>query len=155
MTERPISAYLGQDKGRWAPKDWSAVVEAAAGGLLDESHRLELKRELPSANRASNTELAKDLASLAVDGGLLVIGIEDRDSRAGNVCGVLLAGLADRVDQVARDKVRPSLVVRSHPIADPDRPNPEWAACLFMYRQALRRRTWWITSTTAEATAAR
>ncbi len=150
MTERPISAYLGQDKGRWAPADWSGVVDAAAGGLLDESHWIELKRELPSANRATNTELAKDLASLAVDGGLLVIGIEDHDSRAGNVCGVALAGLSDRVDQVARDKVRPSLEVRSQ-----TGQIQTGAACSFMYRQALRRRTWWITSTTAEATAAR
>jgi hypothetical protein len=101
---------------------WSDVVEAAAGGLLDESHWVDLKQELPAGKRTHNTELAQDLASLAVDGGLLVVGIEDHDSRAGKVCGVELARLADRVDQVARDKVRPSLVVRSREVPDPDRP---------------------------------
>lgn len=56
--------------------------------------------------------------------------MEDHDSRAGKVCGVELAKLADRVDQVARDKVRPSLVVRSHAVPDPDRPG--WG-CLLVH----------------------
>jgi hypothetical protein len=119
--QRPSSAYLGPEKGRWMPNAWSDIVEAAAGGLLDESHWVDLKQELPAGKRTHNTELAQDLASLAVDGGLLVVGIEDHNSRAGKVCGVGLAKLADRVDQVARDKVRPSLVVRSHEVRDPDR----------------------------------
>lgn len=119
--QRRSSAYLGPDKGRWTFRTWSDVVEAAAGGLLDESHWLDLKQELPAGKRKDNTELAKDLASLAVDSGLLVIGVEDDDGRAGNVCGVELAGLRDRVDNVARDKVRPPLVVRSQEIPDPDR----------------------------------
>lgn len=130
MTERPGSAYLGPEKGRWKPTGWSDVVEAAAGGLLDESHWIDLKQELPPRNRAHNTELAKDLASLAVGGGLLLIGIEDRDSHAGKVCGVELAGLADRVDHVARDRVHPSLVVRSQEIKDPDR---EGWGCLLVH----------------------
>jgi Schlafen, AlbA_2 len=122
VTERPVSAYLGPGKPRWTPAGWSDVLEAAAGGLLDESHWLDLKQELAPGKRTHNTELAQDLASLAVGGGLLVIGIEDHHSYAGKVCGVPLAGLADRVDQVARDKVRPSLVVRSREIPDPSRP---------------------------------
>lgn len=131
MTERrPSSAYLGPEKGRWTPDAWSDVVEAAAGGLLDESHWVDLKQELPAGKRTHNTELAQDLASLAVDGGLLVVGIEDHNSRAGKVRGVELAKLADRVDQVARDKVRPSLVVRSHEVPDPDRPG--WG-CLLVH----------------------
>lgn len=130
MTERPVTVYLGSAKGRWAPASWSDVLDAAAGGLLDESHWIDLKRELSSSNRNHNTELAKDLASLAVDGGVLMIGIEDNDSRAGRVSGVPLAGLADRVDQVARDKVRPSLTVRSQEIPDPDH---EGWGCLLIH----------------------
>lgn len=116
MTEQRLpSAYLGPGRGRWTPAGWSDVVEAAAGGLLDESHWVDLKQELPVGKRTHNTELAQDLASFAVDGGLLVIGVEDHNSRAGKVRGVELAKLADRVDQIARNKVRPPLVVRSHP----------------------------------------
>lgn len=131
MTEQRLSsAYLGPGRGRWTPAGWSDVVEAAAGGLLDESHWVDLKQELPAGTRTHNTELAQDLASFAIDGGLLVIGVEDHDSRAGKVRGVELAKLADRVDQIARDKVRPSLVVRSHPVLDPDRPG--WG-CLLVH----------------------
>lgn len=68
------SAYLGPDKGRWTPATWEDVIAAAASGLLDETHWVDLKRELPTHKRTHNTELAQDLASLAVDSGLLVIG---------------------------------------------------------------------------------
>src|SRR6266540_7148296 len=74
---RHSTAYLGPETGRWAPGTWTDVVEAAAGGLIDESHWVDLKQELPSGKAKHNTDLAKDLASLAVDGGLLVIGVED------------------------------------------------------------------------------
>lgn len=127
---RQSTAYLGPDRGRWGPMTWADVVAAAAGGLLDESHWVDLKQELPAGKAKHNTDLAKDLASLAVDGGLLVVGVEDDDSRAGAVCGVVLAGLADRVDQVARDKVRPPLTVRSREVPDPDRPGQ---GCLLVH----------------------
>jgi len=91
---------------------------------------VDLKQELPVGRRTHNTELAQDLASFAVDGGLLVIGVEDHNSRAGKVCGVELAKLADRVDQVARDKVRPSLAVRCIEVPDPARPG--WG-CLLVH----------------------
>jgi hypothetical protein len=128
--QQPPGAYLGPGKGLWTPAGWSDIVQAAAGGLLDESHWVDLKQELPAGKRTLNTELAQDLASFAVDGGLLVIGVEDHNSRAGRVRGVELAQLADRVDQVARDKVRPSLVVRSHEVPDPARPG--WG-CLLVH----------------------
>src|SRR4051812_5638807 len=124
------TAYLGPEKGRWTPSGWSDIVEAAAGGLIDESHWVDLKQELPTGKRTVNTDLAQDLASLAVDGGLLIIGVEDHESRAGKVCGVDLAKLADRVDQVARDKVRPPLVVRSLEVPDPENPG---RGCLLVH----------------------
>ena len=131
MTEtQRQSVYLGPQQKRWTPATWAEVVEAAAGGLLDESHWVDLKRELATGKASVNTDLAKDLASFAVDGGLLVIGIEDHNSHAGAVCGTSLAGLADRIDQIARDKVRPSLTVRSHPIENPETPG---SGCLLVH----------------------
>jgi hypothetical protein len=128
--QRNVTAYLGPEKGRWTPASWAAVVEAAGGGLLDETHWVELKADLPPGNRGSNLELAKDLASLAVDGGLFVVGVKDDDGRAGKVCGAALAGLDDRVDQVARDGIHPSLEVRCHRVPDPDRPG---VGCLLVH----------------------
>jgi hypothetical protein len=116
------SIYLGREIPRWRPTEWPDILTAVTSGLLDETHRLELKREIPTT-RGSNTELARDLASLAPDGGLLVIGIEEDDlGRASAVPGTFLAGLAERIDAVARSRIDPPLLVRSHPpIEDPAR----------------------------------
>jgi len=74
--------------------------------------------------KGSNAELARDLASLAVDGGLLLIGVDEDDlGRAKDIVGTALAGLPERIDSIARSRVDPPLVVLSHPaIEDPDRP---------------------------------
>jgi hypothetical protein len=86
----------------WPPRNEEALHAAAAAGHLTETHTLELKRELPSGDTA-NKELAADLASLAVDGGLLFIGV---DENAGpGLSPVPLAGLAERVEQIARTRV--------------------------------------------------
>ena len=107
-----MSYYLGPDRSWWTPSSWRDIGDAATAGTLDETQRVELKAALPASSKPANLELARDLASLAVDGGLLVIGIEDDKGKAGAVTGVDLAGVADRVDQVARDRVHPPLVVR-------------------------------------------
>lgn len=98
------------------------MVTAAAGGLLDETHWVELKQDLPPANKGANTELARDLASLAVDGGLFVVGVEDKSAHAGTVTGANLTGLAQRVDAVARSRIDPPLALRAHEFEDPTRP---------------------------------
>lgn len=123
-----MSYYLGPDRARWTPGSWPDIGDAAAAGTLDETQWVELKAALPASSKPANLELARDLASLAVDGGLLVIGIEDDKGKAGAVTGVELAGLADRVDQVARDRVHPPLVVRPIAIEDPARPG--WGCLL-------------------------
>jgi hypothetical protein len=117
------SIYRGPTARRWAPATWADIVTAATAGLLDESHWVDLKREIPST-RGSNAELARDLASFAVDGGLLVIGVdEDGLGRADQVVGTDLAGLPERIDAVARSRIDPPLVVRSHPpLENPARP---------------------------------
>jgi hypothetical protein len=72
---------------------------------------LELKRELTSS-KSSNREFARDLASFAVDGGTIIVGIEERKT-AGDV--VLkpqpLAGLPERIESIARTIPDPPLPV--------------------------------------------
>lgn len=102
-----MSYYLGPARDRWAPSSWSDVVSAAASGVLDETQWVEIKAALPPSSKPANLELARDLASLAVDGGLLVVGIQDDNGAAGKVVGTELSGLAERVDQVSRDRVHP------------------------------------------------
>ncbi len=111
----------------WHPRTWKDVVDAAAGGLLDESPWVDLKKLL-KPGKPGNNDLAVDAAAMALDGGMLLYGVEDHDSHAGKVVGVELAGLADRVDQVVRSKIHPPLMVRSVEIEDPARPG--WGCLL-------------------------
>ena len=97
-------------------------MEAAAAGLLDETTWVELKEAIPAASKGANLELAKDLASLSVDGGVLIVGIVDNKGSAGDVTGTELAGLADRVDQVARGTIHPGLFVSIGTIEHPEKP---------------------------------
>ena len=66
---------------RWSPNTENELEQAGSAGLLDEGGgRLEFKREV-AAGAPHNRELAKDLASLAVDGGLLLVGVNDVKAR--------------------------------------------------------------------------
>ncbi|MGE2842461.1 hypothetical protein ACQGFI_02810 [Rhodococcus sp. 2.95] len=65
------SHYLGPGKPRFAPTTWEEIEIAVDAGILDEGRWVELKKEIPAKSKGSNKELAKDLASLSVDGGTL------------------------------------------------------------------------------------
>lgn len=76
---------------------------------MRETHVLEVKRELAPGD-AANKELANDLASLAIDGGLLIIGVDE--DRGYALSPVPLDGLAARVEQVARTRIDEPLPLR-------------------------------------------
>ena len=92
-----------QSSGAWPPRTETALETAAKDRHLVEKHGLELKRELPPGSDSSNKELARDLASLAIDGGLLIIGVDEDKNYA--LTPVPLEGLAERVEQVAGSRI--------------------------------------------------
>lgn len=101
----------------WRPTTEAQLLSAATAGLLNEGtpHR-ELKQQLDSSPSA-NKELARDLASLAVAGGLLLVGIVDEKARTpGDPTTALhpipVAGLPERVEQIALTRCDPPLFVR-------------------------------------------
>lgn len=115
------SHYLGPGKPRFAPTTWEDIEIAADAGLLDEGRWVELKKEIPAANRATNKELARDLASLSVEGGTLIIGIEEsKPGVAGKVVGADLSSLQNRINQVSQSTVRPPLHVSTRTFPNPD-----------------------------------
>jgi hypothetical protein len=69
------SIYLSSDNPRWIPKTEADLQAAVDGGLFEESHHLDLKKAPNS--KGDNKELARDLASFAVDGGTLIIGVQE------------------------------------------------------------------------------
>lgn len=60
------------------PAGEAALRQAYDDGLLAERNWCELKAALGPGARA-NAELARDLASLAVDGGTLIIGLDEKE----------------------------------------------------------------------------
>lgn len=98
------SFYAGPTKPRLVLTTWSDVVAAVQTGATAENQWCELKLDVPAASPGANTELAKDLASLSADGGILLIGVQDKASKEADVVGLddsVLDGLESRIDQVA------------------------------------------------------
>lgn len=111
-----VQQYLGPAMGVVSFSTWSELVEAAAGGLLEESVWCELKEMATptgTAKKDANLEMARDLASLSVDGGLLIYGVRDKDLE---VVGCDISGLADRISQVSATRVHPPLSPTIQPV---------------------------------------
>jgi hypothetical protein len=73
---------------------------------------VDFKREL-SRGSGANKEHARDMAQFAIDGGVLVVGVDDNDkTRPPQLTPVDLDGLPERVDQIARSLVDEPLHVR-------------------------------------------
>lgn len=79
--------------------------------MLEETHWLDLKRELGSGN-AANKDLAKDIAAFALDGGTILIGL-DEDTSPPGLWPVPVDGLAERIEQIARMRVDEVVQIRT------------------------------------------
>jgi hypothetical protein len=107
----PMQAYLSSDNPRWQPRVEADIQRAIDDDLLRETHFFELKREVGSTPGARK-ETARDLASLAVDGGALLIGLEeDKANRTWTLAPQPLAGLTERVENIASLLVDPPLSI--------------------------------------------
>jgi hypothetical protein len=102
---------------RYVARDEADLLRLAKAGVLEENHHIELKREIPSG-KGSNKELGRDLASLAIDGGALYVGVDEGpETQPPALHPVDLTGLAERIDQVARSVISPPLAVGGNVIA--------------------------------------
>jgi hypothetical protein len=98
------------------PTDEGQLRSIVAQGLFEEGHYLELKRELPPGT-AANKELARDLVQFTVDGGTLVIGVDEGDATTPpSLTPVDLAELSERVERVAANRIDPPLHVQTQAI---------------------------------------
>jgi hypothetical protein len=101
MTSR--SFYLGPNQPRLVVDSWADLVTASEAGVLRETQWVELKKDVPKGD-APNLELARDLASLSVDGGVLIVGVQDKTY---DLVGAHVEGLAERITKVAAGRVSP------------------------------------------------
>ena len=96
-------------------------MAALEDGLLEESHFLDFKREV-KAGKAQNKETARDLAQFAIDGGTVLVGIDELGDGTLDRRPQLLDGLAERIEQIATTNVDPPLAVTARAIpTDADR----------------------------------
>lgn len=93
------------------PRTEEELQQLTDNGLLEETHWLDLKRELGSGNSA-NRDLAKDVAAFALDGGTILIGV-DEDTSPPRLWPVPVEGLAERIEQVARMRVDEAVQIRT------------------------------------------
>jgi hypothetical protein len=99
---------------RWTPRSADDVLPLIANGLLEENHYFEIKREVGSTP-GERKETARDMASLAIDGGDVLIGVqENKVERTWSQAPIMLAGLGERIEQIATQVVDPPLFVTTH-----------------------------------------
>ncbi|WP_245717145.1 AlbA family DNA-binding domain-containing protein [Nocardia mikamii] len=99
----------------WRPRTEPELRAAADAGLLEETHHLDLKRELESG-KSANKKIACDIAAFAVDGGMILIGV-DEDTTPPSLSPVELAGMSERIEQIALMSVDEPIRVQTTAIA--------------------------------------
>jgi len=110
------------DRPAWLPSAYADAVADVAGGQVVENHYTELK-SMYERTDSGRREMAKDIAALALDGGALIVGIEeDGTGRAIRVRPADLAGFAERLDQAALQRCDPPVQVGIRQLPDPAEP---------------------------------
>lgn len=83
----------------WIPKDEVEIVDFVTNGKLNESPTFDAKRELSNDSK----EVAKDIAAMANDGGVLLYGVgEDQHKRPTLLNPILLKGEPERISNIVR-----------------------------------------------------
>ncbi len=94
----------------WIPRTVEELEHAVESNSVTESHYLDCK-EFTAPNGVPKT-VAKCVASLAVDGGVLILGVgEDKQAQHFVMKPTPLTGLRDAVDAMISNRVTPSLRV--------------------------------------------
>lgn len=117
------SFYVGPTRPAVQIDTWGDLVAAADTGVLQETQWVECKTAIPTGRKA-NLELARDLASLSVEGGLLVVGAIDKIEDSTGLVGVSdVDGLRDRIAQVATNSIKPPLNIVMDVVDDAGQPS--------------------------------
>lgn len=86
----------------WIPKSEEEIVNAVNSDALEESAIFDAKVELPS----KNIEIAKDIAAMSNDGGVIIYGIgEDENGRLRILAPVDLKGQPERITSIAQTSI--------------------------------------------------
>lgn len=107
--------------GIWLPKSEEEIEKGLASGDVPEGHFLDFKRELGGTS-SSRKETAQDIASFAIDGGVLIVGVAEPTPGEYELAPVPLRDLSERAEQIAANRPDPGLSIRTTvvpSVADP------------------------------------
>lgn len=97
----------------WLPKTEAEIVNVINSGGLEESDTFDAKEGL-----SKNQEIAKDVAAMANNGGVIIYGLgEDEHGRVTRLTPIPLKGVAERVDAIVRSSIAEPPVIHIHPIS--------------------------------------
>jgi hypothetical protein len=97
----------------WIPKDEAEIWQALADGSLTETATFDAKREL-----STNKEIAKDIAAMANDGGVIIYGIGEDDNKQLTVSNPIpLKDVPEKINSIVRTNISepPSIKVNCIP----------------------------------------
>lgn len=100
----------------WEPRDLDALRSALEERSLEEGTHVEFKAIVES-KRSANLEFARDVASLAVHGGRIYVGVAETEGEPPHVDPVDLSGLAE---QVVATRVSPPLTITTQALRADD-----------------------------------
>lgn len=103
----------------WLPKCESDIIKAVQSRSLEESAIFDAKEEL-----SKNSEIAKDIAAMANDGGVIIYGLgEDEHGRITRSTPIPIVGQTERIDAIVRSSISEPPVIYISSI--PTEENPE------------------------------
>jgi hypothetical protein len=95
----------------WQPTSADEIEAAVSDGRLLEGPNFDVKAQLPP----KNDELAKDVAAMTVDGGILLYGVGEDAQRKPTVAAPIdLQGVPETIDQIVQTSIAPPPVIRVH-----------------------------------------
>ena len=93
----------------WLPKTEKEIIDAVKSGGLSESSIFDAKKEISTKSQ----EIAKDIASMANDGGVIIYGIgEDKNKRLTILNPIPLTGQPERIDAIVRSCIAEPLQIQ-------------------------------------------
>ncbi|WP_235026537.1 helix-turn-helix domain-containing protein [Dietzia lutea] len=120
---------MTQPDFRWSPRTEAELQMALTSGLLEETHYLDLKREL-APGRSGSKGIAKDLAAFAIDGGMILVGVDEGEdpTQPPSLTPQPLDGMAERVEQIAQAAISDPVRVQTTAIPSTDEPSKGYLA---------------------------
>jgi len=98
--------------GVWIPRSFDEVVNVL--GSATETGQLDFKEEL-----GRNQEVAKDIAAMTIDGGVLLYGIHETNRGIGDkLAPIAVSGTPERIQQIAASSIRPVPVIETHVLTE-------------------------------------